>query len=162
LASTGPAPARTGQSLALQIGSGFDRRILADQDGLRARLGAGASDRLDRRTGGVHRQEGQIAGIADIERAGVQGLEDRGRRGKLRPLDLVRQIAGEPGNLQQRAIAAFLIADPKRDGVRGQRRRHHRQSQCCAEQRSAGVAKARAKCRCRFDCFHAGRSFWFG
>jgi len=76
-----PAAARAGQALALQIGDRLDRRILANQDGLGAGVRAGAADGFDRRAGGVHGQESQISGVADVERPGVERFEDR-RRGR--------------------------------------------------------------------------------
>jgi hypothetical protein len=150
-----PAAARSGQSLALQIGGRLDRRILANQNGLRFGIGAGACNGFDRRTGGIHGQESQFAGVADVERASVERFENRRSRGKLRPFDFVRKILRQSRNLEQGAIATLLIANTKRYGVSGQRRCGDRESQRRPEQRRTDTTEACAYFGFGLDCSHA-------
>jgi hypothetical protein len=106
-----PTPARSGQSLALQIGGRLDRRILANQNGLRAGVGAGAPDGLDRRTCGIDGEKRQIAGVTDVECARIECFENRRRCGKLRPFDSVRKILRQSRDFEKGAIATLLIAN---------------------------------------------------
>jgi hypothetical protein len=102
-----PAPARSGESLALQIGGRLDRRILPNQNGLRAGVGAGAADGLDGRNGGVDGEKRQIAGVTDVECACIECFQNGCRSGKLGPFDLVRKILGQPRNLEQERLPPF-------------------------------------------------------
>ncbi len=145
-----PAAAGAGESLSLQVCGRADRRIRADQDGLRPRIRLGAADRLDRRPGRDGGEEGEVAGVADIEGAGVERLQDRRGGGEFRPLDPVGQILRVAGDLEERPVPALLVADPQDDllragGHRGQRR--HGQRQCSGEQRPGEPAAAGTRVR---------------
>jgi hypothetical protein len=60
-------------------------------------------------------EESQIASVADVQRARLEGFEDRRRGGKFRPHDLVGKIPRQSCDFKQRAIAALLIADAQRN-----------------------------------------------
>src|SRR6185436_15822554 len=107
-----------------------------------------------RGAGRIHRQERQIAGIADIQRARVERFEDRCGSRKFRPFDLVRQIFRVARDFEQGTVAALLVADAKRHGVRGQRRCSNRHAHRRAEQRGADEAETRVGAPFKFGCLH--------
>ncbi len=112
---------------------------------MRARIRTRAADGLDRRPACIDRQERQIAGVADIERARIDRFEN-GRRGReFRPFDLVRQVFCEPRYFEQRTVAAFLVADAQRDDIGGNRRRLEREDESSSHKASGDVTDERGR-----------------
>ena len=101
--------------LALEIGHRLDRAVLGNQNGLAARGGRLMRDIEKRRTGGLGKDRRRFAGIAEIDRADIDGFEELRPGGKFRPghleaerLQLFLQRAPA---LEQDQLAIFLKAD---------------------------------------------------
>jgi hypothetical protein len=110
---------------------------------------------------GIDGQEGEIAGVTEIQRARVQRFKDRRCRGKFGPFDLVGKVLGQPRDFEQRAIAALLIADAQCHDIRRQRRCRERSADQDSEQRSAGTAKPSVRSGFVSNVIHASRLFRF-
>ncbi len=107
------------RSAALLIGE-----IVAHQDCLGAGIGACAADGLDRRARRIDREEGGRRYSRHRARRRSR-LRESGLPQEIPTTDFIRQILGEPGNLQQRSVATFLVTNPQRDPIG--RGRGHRQ-----------------------------------
>ncbi len=119
--------AADGDLLALQIGHGLQRRVLRHEDGdaLRIRLLGREVDRAN--AGRLCEDAGRVGGVAEIDGAGVQRLQQHRAGGELGPLHVPAQRL-ERGlelacALEDVERVELLVSDAQRAAVSGTRRR---------------------------------------
>ncbi|MCY1291449.1 hypothetical protein D9M70_406360 [compost metagenome] len=106
---------------ALELGDGFDRRILRHQDRLAGRRRRLVGDVEQVGAGGLGEHRRGLAGDAEVDAADIQPFEQlraAGEFGPLHPDALVREaLLQRAAGLEQHQGAVFLIADPQGFGL---------------------------------------------
>ena len=104
-----------GDLLAAQIGDGFERTVLRDQDrlALRGRRIVGKIDQ--RRAGSLRKDRRRFAGDAEIDRADIERFEERRSRRKFGPghgvTERLQLLLQRSASLQEDQLAVFLETD---------------------------------------------------